>query len=296
MNHYLEEETPIAQRTVVAQVMARLKDLIASGHYRPGTRIPTEKDLAQMFGVGRSSIREAIKVFQHLGVLESRTAKGTYVRGRAHVSSEAITWALLLGEDDLRDVLELREAIENICFSRLGSALAEGVPSARKTLELLDQQILTMEEAAEHHEISRMVEADYRFHELIVEAGGNRLFCALYASLHAFMSEEIRTSYIKMQDLHEVALDHADIVRTLRSEDSSTALRRHGRHFRRIRKLLHLPASLPATDRPETERLEMALAGVAGSEPVEPEPADPGPGASAKTRLEHPLEHPALAK
>jgi DNA-binding FadR family transcriptional regulator len=94
--------------------MNRLKDEIASGQYRPGDKLPTEQELAKRFGVGRSSIREAIKVFHHLGVVESRAAKGTFLRDRANISSEAITWALILGEDDLRDVVELREAIEGI--------------------------------------------------------------------------------------------------------------------------------------------------------------------------------------
>ncbi|MEE8440850.1 MAG: GntR family transcriptional regulator, partial [Spirochaetia bacterium] len=50
----------ISRQTVVTQVMSRVKDLIASGQYQPGQRLPTEQELAQQFGVGRSSIREAM--------------------------------------------------------------------------------------------------------------------------------------------------------------------------------------------------------------------------------------------
>ncbi|MCK4515895.1 MAG: FadR family transcriptional regulator, partial [Spirochaetaceae bacterium] len=56
------QEQTISQQTVVAQVMSRVKDLIASGQYQPGQQLPTEQELAQQFGVGRSSIREAMKV------------------------------------------------------------------------------------------------------------------------------------------------------------------------------------------------------------------------------------------
>ena len=70
----------IRQQTVVTQVMGEMRNLIASGAYVPGDRIPTEKELAERFGVGRSSIREAIKIFNYLGILSSKAALGTFVR------------------------------------------------------------------------------------------------------------------------------------------------------------------------------------------------------------------------
>jgi GntR family transcriptional regulator, transcriptional repressor for pyruvate dehydrogenase complex len=231
----------ISQRTVVAQVMTRLKELIASGRYQPGDRLPTEHELAKIFGVGRSSIREAIKVFQHLGVVDSRAAKGTFLRDRANISSEAITWAMLLGNDDLLDVLELREAIESVCFDRLSEIAVTSPAEAAPWLEQLEAQVAVMNEAARSGAIQDLVEADYRFHGHIVEAGGNKLFRALYANLHAFMSEEIRTSYTAMEDLIDVARDHHEILITLREATTSEQSRkRHREHFARTRGLLRL--------------------------------------------------------
>ena len=102
----------IKQKTVVEQVMSKIKDLIATGTYSPGDKIPTEHELAISFGVGRSSIREAIKIFNYLGVLESRTAKGTFVRERSGISVEALTWSMLLGEDELNEMIDLWGSIE----------------------------------------------------------------------------------------------------------------------------------------------------------------------------------------
>lgn len=241
MNPYhTQESTAIAQRTVVAQVMARLKDLIASGEYRPGDRLPTEQELATAFGVGRSSIREAIKVFQHLGVIEARAAKGTFLRDRANISSEAITWALLLGDDDLSDVLELREAVESVCMGRLTSGLAVESREALATLDALDEVVAGMRTAAEDRDIAALVEADYRFHGLIVEAGRNNLFRSIYSSMHAFLSDEIRSTYDEMDDLREVADDHADIVAVLRQGDADASTERHIDHFQRTRRLLRV--------------------------------------------------------
>lgn len=223
--------------------MSRLKELIASGRYQPGDRLPTEHELAKMFGVGRSSIREAIKVFQHLGVVDSRAAKGTFLRDRANISSEAITWAMLLGNDDLLDVLELREAIESVCFDRLSETVATESAEAVPWLERLDAQVAVMNDAARDGVIQDLVEADYRFHGHIVEAGGNKLFRALYANLHAFMSEEIRASYTAMENLIDVARDHHEIVNALRAGPPEQSRRRHREHFARTRGLLKLPGN-----------------------------------------------------
>jgi DNA-binding FadR family transcriptional regulator len=102
----------VQQQTVVTQVMERIKALIAGGTYKPNDRIPTENELVEMFGVGRSSVREAVKTFQYLGVLESRVPKGTFVCDGARITQEALTWAILLNQNSLVEVLHLRKLLE----------------------------------------------------------------------------------------------------------------------------------------------------------------------------------------
>lgn len=221
--------------------MARIKELIASGHYRPGDRLPTEQELATMFGVGRSSIREAIKVFQHLGVVESKAAKGTFVQERANISLEAITWALLLGNDDIRDIYELREAIESISFRRVAGRLQRNDPAGHATLTKLQSVVADMFEAAKADDREQMAEADYRFHQTIIEGSDNALFHDMYHTLLAFMKNVIIQSYDNMESMTAVAEDHADIVHVLETKTVEEAVTRHWKHFRRTRRLLGLP-------------------------------------------------------
>ena len=103
--------------------MDEIRNLIASGAYAPGDRIPTEKELAERFGIGRSSIREAIKIFNYLGVLHSKAALGTFVQERSSISSEALTWAMLLGRDELRDIIDMRGAVELMSLIKLIDSL-----------------------------------------------------------------------------------------------------------------------------------------------------------------------------
>lgn len=194
-----------------------------------------------MFGVGRSSIREAIKVFQHLGVVDSKAAKGTFVQERANISLEAITWALLLGNDDIRDIYELREAIESISFRRVAGRLRRNEPAGKATLERLKRVVEQMFTAADSEDRGKMAEADYEFHQTIIEGGENRLFLDVYHTLQAFMTDAIIQSYEHMDSLKAVAEDHADIAEILETKSVEQAVTRHWQHFRRTRRLLGLP-------------------------------------------------------
>ena len=109
----------VKQKTVVEQVMDQIKNLIASGQLKPHDRIPTETELAQMFGVGRSTVREAIKIFQYLGILEVSPRTGTVVGDYTNVSTEALTWSILLRKNDLYELVALREVIEQRALETL---------------------------------------------------------------------------------------------------------------------------------------------------------------------------------
>ena len=61
------------------QAIAKIKDLISSGEFTAGSRLPTERELTQRFGVSRSSLREATRALALVGVLEARVGDGTYV-------------------------------------------------------------------------------------------------------------------------------------------------------------------------------------------------------------------------
>jgi len=228
----------IQQKTVVAQVMHSIKELIASGKYRVNDRIPTESELADMFGVGRSSVREAIKVFQHLGVLEARVPKGTFVCDRSKISQEAITWSILLGQESLNETIELRHIIERAGVIAFVGELASSSQRGSELAQRLKEVVKRMEEIIETASIDALVQADYEFHATIIDASNNSLFRAIYRTLQAFMQEEIRRTYSAVTDTSEVLADHQEILQALLSEEPSYALARHAQHFKRIRRLL----------------------------------------------------------
>lgn len=233
-----EKVARTAKRTIVTQVMLKIKELIASGAYKASDRIPTESELAAMFGVGRSSVREAVKTFQYLGVLEPRVPKGTFVCGASKISSEAITWAMLLGKRSMRDIIEMREVIELRAVDALMSALGQGRESGRETVSRMEEAVSKMWEGADSGRAETLVDADYDFHFALVSAAENELFVSLLETLDSFLHVQIKRAYLAVPDLKEIAEDHQDLLAVLRAGDLDAAVARHRRHFDRTRRLL----------------------------------------------------------
>ena len=90
-----------------------LLDYLLAGNVSPGTRLPSERQLAEELGVGRSVVREALKSLGLLGLVEVRQGDGTYLRRvESELLPRVIEWGLLLGERRTADLIEARQHLE----------------------------------------------------------------------------------------------------------------------------------------------------------------------------------------
>ena len=192
----------IRYNTIVEQVMGKLKSLIASGEYQPGDKLPSENALAERFGIGRSSVREAIKVFQYIGVLASYTAKGTFVCERTNISTEALTWSIILGYNDLYELLELRELLERRGIASLVEKYRSHPREGAELLGRLEENVARMRSSAD---LEKIIEADYSFHNSVIEGCGNSVFLAIYQTLKSFMHDLIKEVHVEQGTAQEPA-------------------------------------------------------------------------------------------
>ncbi len=232
----------IRQKTVVEQVMEQIKELIASGKYKPGDKLPTEHELAERFGIGRSSIREAIKIFNYLGVLKSRAAKGTFLSDKANISAEALSWSILLGKDEKEELIETRGAIELWSIIHLTSRSRNGGKldkEIEEILEKLDNQVELMRLGVKNGDAAILVEADYNFHNIIIKSTGNSLFYSIYKTLKSFMYEEIIISQNDYSDPALIVQEHQQIIDTIRSGRINQSVETFSAHIANIENRLN---------------------------------------------------------
>jgi DNA-binding FadR family transcriptional regulator len=239
----------ISQKTVVDQAKEQIGKLITSGMYKPGDKLPSEQELANQFGIGRSSIREALKIFQNLGILEARVPKGSFVSDRSRISSEAISWSILLGDNDMWDILELRQVIEEAAFLSLMTHSIRDKASFKSIFDDLDIEIHHMHTAEMEDSLEELGIADYNFHEAIIRGGGNRLFCDIYKTLEVFIRKESMKTYFAMKNPFEIIHEHNEMLVIMRTGNIEEAVARNSYHFLRIRGLL-APGTLPVAGHP----------------------------------------------
>ncbi len=239
MNNSSSTLKPIRKTTVVNQAMDQLKELIASGQYKPGDKLPTESELAAQLGVGRSSIRETIKVFNYLGVLVSKSAKGTFVGSRSSISREALTWAMLLGQDDIDMLIDLRGAIELWCFLQLTIRQRETPEATKDVLADLDTILVAMDKALEANDASAVIQADFDFHKRIITSVSNELFADYYDTLRAFLFKEIEKSQGEYQDRSKILAEHQELAAAIRSGNIEQAASVYMAHIENIKNLLN---------------------------------------------------------
>jgi DNA-binding FadR family transcriptional regulator len=167
-------QTPVRAETLSAQVARQIEDLITSGAWPVGTRIPPEIDLVAQLNVSRNTVREALRSLAHTGMIEARAGDGTYVRT---LSELAIPLVRRARRARLEDAVEVRVLLEQQA-ARL-AALRRSADDITRLRQLLAVQQAT---SAAGDRISYAA-ADAELHRLIVACAGNELLSEIYEHL-----------------------------------------------------------------------------------------------------------------
>src|SRR5688572_32268160 len=106
--------TPVTRTTLTANICQKMVSHLIRGDWAEGERIPPERELCQKLGVGRASLREALKALEIMGMIETRLGDGTYVCPRSDFLSRPLLWAITgTNVSDLRELVEARMLIES---------------------------------------------------------------------------------------------------------------------------------------------------------------------------------------
>lgn len=214
-----EFDTLPRQPSLASLVTEELLDAIASGRFKPGDRLPTERDLSAQFGVSRTVIREAVRTLEARGVLEIANGRGARV---ATVSSTRVTEAFevyLRGaqSQDLiqpEHIAEIRETLE--------TKLVE-LASSRATEDDLEACARELELMAGAPDAGTAARHDAEFHRLLAVATHNALYVTLIESINTTM-RGIRATSLALPGRLETALDeHASVLAALRDRDAAAA-------------------------------------------------------------------------
>jgi GntR family transcriptional repressor for pyruvate dehydrogenase complex len=193
-----------------------LLDYLLSREVELGDRIPPERQLAQVLGVGRSTVREAIKSLSLLGLLEVRQGDGTYlIRSTSDLLPRVIDWGLVLEEPFVIDLVEARERVEPM--------IAELAAKRRSDEDLENLRRLVGKMRASTDDIEEYVDADTAFHLRLAEAAGNEVFRNFLGTVRALLRVRA-TSILRAAGEPENSLQmHVPILEAVERGDGPAA-------------------------------------------------------------------------
>ena len=193
---------------------AQLRERLAAGAWDVGERLPSEVELAEQLGVGRSTVREAVRVLVHEGLLETRQGAGTFVLAR----EPAAEWEPRLRRAAVLEVYELREALE-LQASRLAAERRGAEELAR-----IEAAFATREERRARARDAAFVDADIAFHRAVVAAARNPLLEEMYDAFTAVLREAlidvVRDAAL---DADDASAAHAELVAANGARDDARA-------------------------------------------------------------------------
>ncbi|WP_460795968.1 FadR/GntR family transcriptional regulator [Microbacterium sp. GXF0217] len=201
-----------------------LKARIARGDWPINSRIPREPELMAMIGVGKSTVREAVRALATQGMLEPITGVGTFVRSRTPVASVVTDH---LAEYSLEDVLVYRRALE-----------MEAVRQA--AVQRTDEQVEQLRAVCERDRritagtpfARELGETPGSFHHLLFEASGTRLLSGLYVAVMPVIRMAVRGGRLQIGAAMEVFdADHAAILAGIADQDAVAAARAMATHL-----------------------------------------------------------------
>jgi DNA-binding FadR family transcriptional regulator len=208
----------IRSKRVYEQIAEQLEELIQSRHFKPGHRLPPERELAKQLGVSRPSVREAMIALETAGFIEVRTGDGTYVLELPR-GSLRFPWAV--GGDPGPGPLEQFEA----------RVLVETELAVRAAQLATPAEIAELEAILERMEVSyrehgtRDDHDGYLFHTALARAGGNGILAGLVKTLWDMRGEamwtQVRNRVVRKEHIERVLADRRALLDALHARDAA---------------------------------------------------------------------------
>jgi GntR family transcriptional regulator, transcriptional repressor for pyruvate dehydrogenase complex len=214
--------TPLRRSPLAELATRQLHQQLMTGQWLVGDRLPAETELADQLGVGRSTVREAVRALVHAGMLETRQGSGTYVLSLTPGAS----WEPRLRRAAVLEVYEVREALE-VQAARLAAQRRtdSDVAALRESLAARDLSLATRDHSPDAGAADeRFVQADLAFHRTVVAAAHNQLLAEMFDSFASVLREAL-VAVVTDRDLGDVSVapTHARLVAAIEAGDASAA-------------------------------------------------------------------------
>ncbi|HWB87220.1 MAG TPA: FadR/GntR family transcriptional regulator [Bryobacteraceae bacterium] len=206
----------VCRTTLSASVFEKLLSLILSGHWKEGDRILPERELSHELGVGRASLREALKALELIGMIESRVGDGTFVCQRSTFLSRPLLWAITgSGMTRVDELVESRLVLE---CEIAAFAAARATSDDMKAIEMDVQRL-----GSGLADPDVLLDADLKFHLGIANAAHNQILLNAVQMIRSLMQQWMLVTLHVPGVGPRVFAQHDAILQAIRAKDPAAA-------------------------------------------------------------------------
>lgn len=216
--------TPVTRTTLTADICRKMVGHLIRGHWREGEKIPPERELCLKLGVGRASLREALKALEIMGMIETRLGDGTYACKRSEFFSRPLLWAITSSSTaDARELIEARIVIEG----ELAGLAAERADA--QSIKLLGEELERMERMK--NDPQGFVQADLNFHLVIGHAASNKILMNALGLIRNLLQQWIVSAVAVPGVPAKACAQHKKLLLAIKARDSAGARKAMQKHL-----------------------------------------------------------------
>lgn len=217
------------------EIASEISEKIRSGELKAGDRLPSERTLAEKYGVSRAVIRESLRALEMTGCVESRVGAGTRIRVPSVSSlADPLSTAVALNGSLGGELIEVRRILET------ETAVLAARRRTEQQLTALEATIADMRADLERGGMG--LEADERFHAILARAAGNSALNTMLEMCSGMLSGTRAITQAVKGAADMTLEDHGDILEAVRAQDERAARRLMRRHLDRALKNLSIAA------------------------------------------------------
>lgn len=222
----------------ISQLVNRLTmyfaDEILEGRLKRGDQIESDRELAKKLNVGRSAVREALKVLDVLGMIDIRLGQGTYITSReTNFFSVPLSWSLFLDGTQIKSILQVRGALELRAVQL--AAQCEDKNKLDKLTDIYYRMQKTFQESKDtdnlQHALQETLNADIEFHTCIAECSGNPIILSMLTTIRNFLKRVSGTGMVDAEQLQAVVEEHQKLYGAIISGNVDAATETMMKHL-----------------------------------------------------------------
>ena len=225
----------ITKKSASQLVLENLCSYILDDAVKIGDRFPSEKDLCAMLGVGRGTVREAVKILISQGFLEIKPGLGTFIKGKTPIQTDSLSDWFATNEVELQDLIVIRSALEP-----LATKLAIEKCNDNQLNMLKKNQTEAMK-SAERLDAAALAQYDEEFHRIIFHITGNALLrseehTSELQSLTRHLLQFRQHTFKIKSNIDNFIPAHDAIIKAFETHDTALGEKRMKQHIKKVAK------------------------------------------------------------